>query len=132
MRKKGSEFEFKAERDRAICLAYRQALRAVESIYMPEVMSAVVRQPCERFYVSEERAAIVVSSMMRDPSSISGMRGERQRMFGEIYRRVMELRAQRPRRSLASMIREVVNSPAPEFYISPRYAQNLISKTKNR
>ena len=127
MRKTGSNFEFKTDRDNAVLEAFRRLASQCAHIRMSQLMQRVVKQPCARFWVSEERATIVVSAMMRGEEVTRGMGSGKRRMFAEIFRRVSALRACDATSPLVRLVREVIDSPAPEFYLSPRSAQNILS-----
>ncbi len=130
MRKTGSEFEYKKERDHAVVEAFRRLASQCAHIRMPQLMQRVVKQPCARFWVSEERATIVVSAMLRGEEVTVGMGSGKRRMFAEICRRVSALRVADATSPLVRLVRVVVNAPAPEFYLSPRSAQNILSSMK--
>lgn len=105
--------------------SYRRLLSQSAGIRMPQLLQRLVKEPCARFWVSEERATIVVSSMLRGCAA-TGMSSVKKRMFAEIYRRVTALMADFPGTPLVRLVREVIGSPAPEFYISPRSAYNIL------
>lgn len=131
MKKKGATCDYNAARDEAILQAYRRHALACERIRVCEIAEKVAATPGCRFYVSEERALAVVSAMIRGTGDMTRMKDSKRRMFVEIYRRVEALRRQRPRSSLISLVSEVVNSPAPELYLSPRYVYDRITSMIN-
>lgn len=126
MRKTGSEFEFKKERDNAMVETFRRLVSQCAGIRIPELMQRVVTEPCARFWVSEERATIVVGAMLRGREVTRSMGSGKRRMFAEIFRRVSALRANDGGAPLVRLVRQVICSPAPEYYMSPRSAQNVI------
>lgn len=129
MKKAGNKCDFNSARDAAIMRAFRAAARCTP-IYNYDILAReVASSPCERFWVSEERATIVVSEIIRGVDSLSSMLPTKRRMFEEIYRRVLHLRSHRQNSPLGSLVAEVVNSPAPEFYLSPRYVRDLICQS---
>ena len=121
MKKKGSICEFNIARDEAILGAYRRHADMCDHIRLVDMAEKVAATPCGRFYVSEERAKAVVSQLIKGNDATAGMNESKRRMFSEIHRRVARLRRDRPRSSLSALVSEVVNSPAPEMYLSPRY-----------
>lgn len=129
MRKTGAKFEFKTERDNAMAESYRRIMSQSAGISIPQMLERLVKEPCARFWVSEERATVVVSSMLRGCAA-TGMSSVKKRMFGEIYRRVTALMAEFPGTPLVRLVRDVIGSPAPEFYISPRSAYNILCNMK--
>lgn len=132
MRKTGSNFELKEDRDNAVLREFHRMAARCASISMSALMPRVVKQPAPRFWVSEERATIVVSAMLRGLQVTRGMGQWKRRMFAEICRRVQSLRQQHATSPLVWLVREVVNSPAPEYYMSPRSAQNIVGKMLSR
>lgn len=125
-----SILEFTRERNVDLMRAYRAQIRRHGTIRMSEVRKAVVEMPAARFWVSEERAAVVISAMMAGRGLPPCMRPTKREMFSEIHRRVTKLRHERPAASLSELISEVVNSPAPKFYMLPRSAMDIIYKIK--
>lgn len=130
MRKTGSNFEFKKERDNAVVETFRRLAAQCTHIRMPQLMERLVMEPCARFWVSEERATIVVAAMMRGEEATTGMGSSKRRMFAEIFKRVKALRAENLTCPLVRLVRMVIDSPAPEFYLTPRSAQNILSEMK--
>lgn len=126
----GTTFEYETERNRDLMRAFRETLgdrdRPLRSIY-----ELVVDKPSCRFWVSEERAAVVISGMHRG-DSIECMRPLKREMYTEIYSRVTELLSRRPDLSLYEAVFEVVGSPAPKFYLSPGSAKVIICKIKRQ
>lgn len=131
MKPHGSHFEYEAERDDNLMECYHELLRRAQFVRMPEIYSQVVDMPAKRFWVSEERAAIVVSAMMRG-ERLDNMRPLKQEMYNEIYRRVMEIREQHPELPISRLVAQVVEQPAPKFYITPGSAKVLICKIRKQ
>lgn len=72
----------------------------------------------------------VVSAMRKGKPILDTMRPTKREMFQEIYRRVDALREKYPDSTLFDLVMEVVNSPAPKFYMRPRCAMEIIYKIK--
>jgi hypothetical protein len=125
----GSVLEFTHERNTDLLRAFRVQMLQARHIRMTDIFSRVVQMPSSRFWVSEERAAIVVSSMLHG-RPLTGMRESKKRMFREIYRRVVILRAADARRPLSDIVSEVIHQPAPSFYMSPGSAKEIIYRIK--
>ena len=109
--------------------AYREAISECKVIHMPDIFRAVVNKASERFWVSEERAAIVISHIMRG-GKLHNMRPLKQEMFREIHRRVMVLKEQNPDMSLNQLAFFAVRQKAPKFYLTPGSAKVIICKIK--
>ena len=59
----GSILEFTRERNEDLMRVYREKLSEASIIVMPVIFELVAQSPSSRFWVSEERAAIVISAM---------------------------------------------------------------------
>lgn len=94
-----------------------------------DLYEQLVNMPAERFWVSEERATIVVSQMMRG-DKLENMLPTKREMFVEIYNRVIGLLACRRDEPLSALVFDVVGSPAPKFYMTPDSAKVIICKIK--
>jgi len=129
MKNRGSKFELEQERNEDLMRAYREQLEACDHIRMPEVYARVVDSPSVRFWVSEERASIVIARMFRG-DSLDEMRPLKREMFREIYSRVLALKRQQPGLSIVEMVRRVLQQPAPKFYLTPGTAKVFICKIR--
>jgi len=109
--------------------AYREAIAECNVIRMPDIFRAVVNKSSARFWVSEERAAIVISHLMRG-GKLHNMRPLKKEMFHEIYRRVLALKADNPDMSLNQLAFFAVRQQAPKFYLTPGSAKVIICKIK--
>ena len=131
MKKKGTISQLRHERDEDIMRVYLQEIEGRPRILLPEVLKAVVTSPSKRFWVSSERAAIVIYNMMRG-DTLEGMLPLKRKMFREIYRRVMKLKKNYPQLSISILTEQAVSQPAPEFYITWRSAKVIISRIRKR
>ena len=131
MKKKGTISQLQHERDDDLMRAFQQELAGRPHILLPEVLNAVVSSPSKRFWVTSERAAIVIYNMMKG-DELDLMRPLKRKMFREIYRRVMKLKANYPQLSIPILTEQVVAEPAPEFYITPGSAKVIISRIRKR
>ena len=113
MKKHGTKFEYEAERNRDLMRVYRQ----------------VINRPAERFWVSEERAAIVISSLLKG-RKLTSMRKCKRDMFREIFRRAKALLKQDPDLTPKELAFIVVAQPAPKFYITPGSCKIIICSIK--
>jgi hypothetical protein len=131
MKYHGSLLEFSRERAQDLLQAYFRQLAAAPYIRMPDIYRAVAAAPARRFYVSTPRAAAVIAAMTRG-DTLDHMCPNKRDMFYEIYRRYTRLRQRHPRWSCTRLCREIVEQPAPKFYISPGTARILIINEKKR
>ena len=113
----GSKCDFNSQRDQDLLRAYRHELAICDSIHMEKIAKRIAISPSCRFWVSEERALNVVNSI-RQGKTLDSMRPTKRRMFTEIYNRFMTMLDANPDASPTGLICKVVNSPAPEFYMT--------------
>lgn len=131
MKSYGSVLAFTRERNAALLKAYRNQVDAVSFVCLSEIGEKIVNSPAPRFWVSEERAAAVVSAIMRGKPVLDTMRPTKREMFEEIYRRVVALKQVHPDWRLCQLIFKVVNSPAPKFYMEVSSALERLFKIRN-
>lgn len=87
--------------------------------------------PSKRFWVSEERASVVLSVMLQEKQPQAIIRN-RKEMFREIYKRAIRLMKKEPELSISEVARRVVNQQAPKFYLSPKSAKYIIFYEKKK
>lgn len=126
----GSIMDFTRERNEDLLRAYREQLAKADYIVMPEIFRLVAESPASRFWVSEERAAIVLSQMLAG-KPLPKMRSNKREMFEEIFRRFKILSNERPGKSIFELATIIVNQPAPKFYLTARTAGELIYRIGN-
>lgn len=127
----GSILAFTRERNEALLKAYRHHAAMASVVRLDEIGLKIVNSPSPRFWVSEERAAAVVSAIIRDKPVLNRMRPTKREMFQEIYRRVIALKKMHPDWTLSRLVFDVVNSPAPKFYMEPSSAIERLFKIRN-
>ena len=132
MKHKGCEMHFSSQRNSELLRTYKKIISMCECIDVQVVAVAVVNSPCSRFWVSEERALYVVSNMLKGNSVLDGMNPTKRDMYIEIFNRVCLLRTLRPDDYLSDIVFDVVNSPAPCFFLQPRTALEYIHSTIRR
>lgn len=131
MKSFGSILTFTRERNAALLKAYREQVNAAGFVRLNEIGEKIVNSPSPRFWVSEERAAAVVSAIMRGKPVLETMRPTKREMFEEIHRRVVALKKLHPDWYLCELVQEVVNSPAPKFYMEVSSALERLFKIRN-
>ena len=129
MKPRGSHYEYEDQRNDNLMEVYHEIIVKANHVRMPDVYEQVANSPSRRFWVSEERATIVVSSMMRG-DSLDRMRPLKREMYNEIYRRAMALRDKSPKMPISQLVAQVVEQPAPKFYLTPGSAKVLICKIR--
>lgn len=126
----GSILDFTKERNADLMRVYRARLAEASIIVMPVIFELVAESPASRFWVSEERAAIVISAMAAG-KPMPRMRSNKREMFTEIYRRYLLMREDYPDKSVYELVTKIVNQPAPKFYLTPRTVGEFIYRIKN-
>lgn len=133
MKHKGNHYEYNDERDRDLLKVFNEKFTSsITNTYILDIMKSVVCSPSSRFWVSEDRAAIVISNMMRDINCINGMIESKKRMYKEILSRTIKVIDENPGIALINAVRMVVTGEAPEFYITPESAIIIIHRIKKR
>lgn len=129
MKHKGSTFEYKDERNSDLLRAYREQLMLCDTIDLTEVFKKVVLMPSARFWVSEERAAIVIARMFKG-YKLESMKPNTREMYEEIFKRVKDMKEHNPDMSLFDILFRVVRQPAPKFYLTPDSAKVITTRIK--
>ena len=129
MKHKGSKFEYEDERDKDLMRAYHEQIASCDTIVLSDIFRNVVEMPSARFWVSEERAAIVIAKMFRG-DKLEKMRPNAREMYFEIYKRVVSEREKYPDKSIAEIVFNVIRQPAPKFYLTPDSARVIVTRIK--
>lgn len=132
MKKTGSTSDFLPTRNRELLQTLRRLIMTTGGVPLGALYAMAAQSPCSRFWVSEKRAAEVISRMMRGEDMDVNSLPLRNKMYRELLRRVQEWQAQNPGRPLTDAVFAAVNSPAPEFYVTPESAKVIISRIMQR
>lgn len=130
MKHKGALAEYSKERLDDLMRVYDEYLTSCGYIRMPEVYNTIVNMPSTRFWVSDKRAEVVISAIMRGENVLQGMWSLKREMYEEIYLRVIALRKKNPHLSTAKLCAIVVCEPAPKFYLTPETAKAMVCKAR--
>lgn len=130
MKQFGTTVEFTRQRNAEIMRVFRQKIAEAPVIRMDEICRQIADAPASRFWVSERRAAIVISAMEAG-RSIPCMTESKREMFAEIFRRYKELRPRHPDMPLIELATIIVNQPAPKFYFTPRTIREFIRRIRD-
>lgn len=130
MKQYGSILNFTRERNDNLMQEFREKLAGAKHIVMPEIFELIAESPASRFWVSERRAAIVISAMLAG-KPFPRMSQNKREMFEEIFRRYLALRDLHPTKSLFELVSVIVHQPAPKFYLTPRTVGEFIYRIKN-
>lgn len=124
--------EYNEERDQDLWRTYLEVRQSLEQLSEEDAVQRVVSSAAPRFYVSDERAARVVSWIDGGNDRVQRMLPLRREMFDEIYRRTKSLREKHPDWCLRDLVRHVVNRPAPQFYLTPGSGYMILRRIKRR
>ena len=127
-----TENEYNEERDQDLWRTYLEVRQSLELLSEEDAVQRVVSSVAPRFYVSDERAARVVSWIDGGNDRVQRMLPLRLEMFDEIYRRTKSLREEHPDWCLRDLVRHVVNRPAPQFYLTPGSGYMILRRIKRR
>lgn len=130
MKHKGSLMEYSRERLDDLMRVHDEYISSCDYIRMPDVYNNIVNMPSRRFWVSDIRATLVVSAMMRKEADLESMWPLKKEMYEEIFRRVMLLREEHPGLSTSELCARVVVQPAPKFYLTPGSAKMMVCKAR--
>lgn len=132
MKRQGSKFEHTAERDKELMKTYCHYLGACDEAKLDVILTQTVNTPCSRFWVSDERASIVMSGIEREAIDLTTMVESRRNMYLELYRRVQLLRNENPTMSLSEVTSMAVMQEAPCFYLTAKSARTIIHRIKTK
>ncbi|MBQ8874693.1 MAG: hypothetical protein IJY60_05240 [Bacteroides sp.] len=130
MKHKGALMEYSQERSDDLMRAYDEYLASCEYISMPEVYNHIVNMPSKRFWVSDIRAALVISAMIRGEANLERMCPSKREMYEEIHSRVIVMRKDYPEKTVSELCAMVVMQPAPKFYLTPGSAKVMVCKAR--
>lgn len=117
------------ERDADLYSAYIDVLRCPNRPYLyKDILEMTVKRPAKRFYISSSRAYQVVRATKKGEKVL--LSEERQRMFDEIIERV-DVQLQQGV-CLRHAVENVIDQPAPEFYIKSSSAKILLHYERKR
>ncbi|MBD5358122.1 MAG: hypothetical protein HDR88_14185 [Bacteroides sp.] len=132
MKKLNATAEFEAVRRQFLLNKFRRVIATQSQIAIRNAFHATADAPAPRFWVSETRAAAIMGKMLAGNDPTPRMNREKKDMFQEIFRRFMKIRVSSPERSIADIVFDVVNAPAPKSYISWQRVKAIIYKELHR
>ena len=130
MKHKGALMEYFQERSDDLMRAYDEYIESCDYIRMPDVYNNIVNMPSRRVWVSDIRAALVVSAMMKGKAHLEKMCPSKREMYEEIYSRVMVMYTDYPDKTISELCSMVVMQPAPKFYLTPGSAKIMVCKAR--
>lgn len=131
MKHHGCTCDFILQRNKELMQAYRHVCGKRDFVVRREVCEEVANSPCSRFWVSEERAAAVVSGLLKGRYILDDMSRQKRDMFLEIFKRVTKMMEESPDIKLRDAVFDAVNSQAPRFYMTTRSVIQIIWQIRN-
>ena len=129
MKHLGSKFEYEKERNEDLMRTYEEYVLKGSYINMRDIFREVIKHKASRFWVSDERAAIVIGKMLKGDRLLN-MRKTKREMFREIFVRVQSIRTESPGITIHESVSEAIRQPAPRFYLTEGSAKVIIYKIK--
>ena len=129
MKHKGSKCELAEERDAELLRAYTKLIGERDKISITEVCKTLAETPCSRFYISEERANIVIGDLLKG-RSLANMIPLRREMFLELFRRYKIYKLENPSLTRMEVICRVCRQPAPKFYLTPSSIVVILNRVR--
>lgn len=131
MKTKGSTFLYEEERNEDLMRCFQEKASNNSMLVISDVFNEVVNSPSSRFWVSERRAAVVVSDLIRGRDALRGMKPQKKEMYMEIFRRTLERIKEGTKETLFEIVSSIVCSPAPKFYLTPDSAKIIYYRCRN-
>ena len=121
-----------SERDKDLLRAYREVLEKTGYPFsLTEVMEKTVKKPAKRFYASFRYVYECIKAL-KDGRPIRYQQKEKERMIYEIWVRVQVEEKCNPDIKLNELVENILDSPAPEFFLKPSSAEVILCKAKRR
>lgn len=123
MKRKGSKSDFTEERNKELKSRFFS-----QEVYSTSDKSLikVIKTPASRFWVDPDRARDVISTIKKNPGVLEKMYPERQRMYKALLSKYEEIQRQFPDKSRIDCVSMAIYSGAPEFFITPSTARNIL------
>ncbi|MDE7081131.1 MAG: hypothetical protein K2O78_05725 [Muribaculaceae bacterium] len=128
MKKPGSTCDYTKVRNAELAATFNRRLAEARTIDLLEICRLTSESAASRFFISEERAYELVMARRRLGHWPIRLR-HRIRMMEEISSRAEALLASGMESTLRDAVYAAVNSPAPEFYLTPRSCRTLVYAT---
>ena len=127
----GAHVKYENERDKELIKTFHNAIMSNDGLKLIDILTITVNSPCSRFWVSEERASIVLSKMFAGDTLVY-MSDTKREMYQELFRRAKEKKRKYPHKSVYELAIDVTGQPAPKFYLTPQSAKVIICKIKQK
>lgn len=124
MKKKNCRCDYTDDRNRRLRKEFEARLGG-RAKTLDSIFNTLSNIEAPRFYISEERAYSLVRQKLNNGAWHSHILPSRKEMIQEIFSRVMN-KVQSENISLKDAVYQVVNSPAPTFYLNARSIRTIL------
>jgi len=132
MKHTGCRFEYEEERGKELLRTFKTLIGQSSEIDLGNIYKQLVLQPSSRFWVSGERAAIVISDIVRGKDTLRSMKRKKREMYEEIFRRFEALRKRMPEKTIQELAFIIVYQGAPQFFMEPETARMYVQNAKRK
>ena len=121
-----------SKRDQDLLNAYNSALeQASYPFLLCEVIQKAISMPAKQFYCAVRGVYETIREIERGQRPTFSC-PERERLVMDIYEKVIVLRLKKPDVHLKHIVEEVIDSPAPEFYLKETSAIVILHHIKKQ
>ena len=127
--------ELKAARDRDLFLSYQKALRSNDFRNQWEAIEYIRTHPAPRFYISPKSCSLLLGRIFAHlpVDRLNELSFKRIKELERLYRSfVNDLGGAMKGMSREKICEIIIDMPAPEFYLTHRYASQIIRREINR
>lgn len=130
MKQKGSIFKYESQRNKELISAFKAIYSKKAPMNIDDIAREISKLPASRFWITETRAAIVISEMMRG-KSLRDMRPTKREMFNEIYERTLSIKKAHPDMCIFEIVKKVIVQPAPKHYLTEKTIKVILYRILN-
>ena len=128
---KGARSLYTSQRDaelhRAFCRAKERLLREKGYVLLSEAVDMARLSGTSRYFISEERAASIISNILKGRKPLQTMSETKNRQFRNLYVQYQALKSQFPNLPHLELVVMACASPAKEFYLTHKAATQILS-----
>lgn len=126
--------ELKAERDRDLFLCYQKALREYDFANQNEAIQFVCTHPAPKFYISPKTCSLLLGRIFAGlpVDRLNKLAYKRIKHLEQKYKEFIRGEAKYKGLSRERICEIILDMPAPEFYVTFRYATRIITKEMAR
>ena len=126
MKKRNSSCDYIPARNEELKSEFYSRLSSRTFLRTDDIFADIAKAGAKRFYITEDRAYVLLCNYNTKGEWPKGMNPLRRRMMADIKRRVAALMDDDPSLSLKDAVYKAVNSEAPAFYLTPRSIRTIV------